>query len=86
MTAAIITQEPNGYVNYDACNRDPDGVAEFADKYWDMMTDTQKAEICKVNAFNEVMEGVKFTFKPAGTDPEQQKKTRTKFLNKSTKQ
>ena len=62
MTAMIVTQDPNGYVNYDYCDRDTDKVAEFADKYWDMMTDTQKAAICKVNAWNEVMQTVKVEF------------------------
>jgi len=80
MTAMIVTQEPNGYVYCDACDRNPDGIAEFADKYWEMLTDTQKAEICKVNAFNEVMEGVKFTFKPAGTDPTATKENQDKVL------
>ena len=80
VTAAIITQDPNGYVNYDACGRDPDGIAEFADKYWDMMTDTQKAEICKVNAFNEVMDKVTWKIRPAGADPEVENAKQEKAL------
>jgi len=85
----LITKDLNtGYISSVGLGKyssDPDFLAKFATTYWEILTDFQKAEICKHNAYNEVMKDLKVTFKinhnPTEESRKKQKETEDKIFS-----